>query len=105
MPYNRAMSENASSPQPWLAAAMDTLLGAIVASRAEQGVQAFAHWREQAHHSAGLALSEYLTHEAALLANRSQVDDFIAGVHALNERLDRLESRIEAGLRPLEPHN
>lgn len=82
--------------------ALEPLLGGVAASRTEQGIQAFFGWREQAHRTAGLALAEYLAHEAAMLANRPQVDAFIAGVDALRERLDRLEARLNRLQTPVE---
>lgn len=72
--------------RPWL--------GDMAASRVDQFIQGFSHWRTQAVDAAGRNLAEYAVHEAGVLAEPHAVREFIAGVDRLREDADRLEARL-----------
>lgn len=74
--------------------ALRPFLGDMAASRVDQFIQGFAHWRTQAVDAAGRNLAEYAVHEKALLAEPHAAKEFIAEVDRLREDTDRLEARL-----------
>lgn len=75
--------------------ALRPYLGDMAASRVDQFIQGFAHWRTQAVDAAGRNLAEYAVHEASVLAEPHAAREFIAEVDRLREDTDRLEVRLK----------
>jgi ubiquinone biosynthesis accessory factor UbiJ len=54
----------------------------------------FRQWRERSHESVQRSVGEYLQEESRLLPARIEIENFITGVDAMREALDRLEARM-----------
>jgi len=76
------------------ALALRPVVGDVAAARAAQAVEGFGRWREQARDSFGRSVSEYMTYEAGMLADKESVRLFVADVDGLRDAAARLEARI-----------
>jgi ubiquinone biosynthesis protein UbiJ len=71
------------------------LVGNIAAHRLASGTQALGNWARQNRESATATLTEFLTEEQPVLANRAQVEHFYREVDTLKDDAARLEARLK----------
>lgn len=69
-------------------------LGPVAAARADQALRALAQRRDEAGNALARSLTEYLVHEARLLAEGEAVREFVREVDELREAADRLAARL-----------
>ena len=71
------------------------LLGDMAAHRLATGAHALRHWAKESRTAAAATVTEYLTEEQPLLANRPQAEQFYRDVDALRDDAARLEARLK----------
>ena len=76
--------------------AVSRVVGDIAAQRLVGAVRGGARWGREAAERTAAAAMEYWTEEAPLVASRVKVEDFVRGVDALRDGVERLEKRIAA---------
>jgi ubiquinone biosynthesis accessory factor UbiJ len=74
---------------------LSLLLGDVPAHQLARALRAGAAWGAKAADTAFLNLGEYLAHESADLVSRNEGEQFLRGVDALREGVDRLQARLE----------
>ena len=75
---------------------LSRVVGDIAAHRIVSGARALSRGGRDAAARAVAGAAEYWTEEAPLVASRVKVEDFVRGVDALRDGLDRLEKRLTA---------
>ena len=73
---------------------LSQLVGASTAQVIGSGVRGLFRWGKRSLHSMRLNTEEYLREESGLLANRYQVDQYLADVDQLRKDYDMLEQRV-----------
>ncbi len=68
-------------------------LGDVAAHELARGARAGGRWARRSVEALNVALGEYLQEEAQWVAGAHEVSDFIRGVDALRDRVERLEIR------------
>ena len=76
--------------------ALSRVVGDIAAERVAGVVRGGARWGREAAGRTAAAAMEYWTEEAPLVASRVKVEDFVRGVDALRDDVERLEKRVAA---------
>jgi len=74
---------------------LSLLLGDVPAHRLARALRAGAAWGAKAADTTLTNLGEYLAHESADLVSRNEGEQFLRGVDALREGVDRLQARLE----------
>ncbi len=74
---------------------LSAVLGDVAAHRLAGFVRAGSRWGRQAAETGLANVAEYLGHERADLVPRAEGEQFLRGVDALREDLDRLQARVE----------
>jgi len=74
---------------------LSLLLGDVPAHELARALRAGAAWGAKAVDTTFLNLGEYLAHESADLVSRNEGEQFLRGVDALREGVDRLGARLE----------
>ena len=74
---------------------LSLLTGDVPAHQLARLARASAAWGAQAAGTALANLSEYLAHESADLVSRNEGEQFLRGVDALRESVDRAQARLE----------
>jgi ubiquinone biosynthesis accessory factor UbiJ len=74
---------------------LSLLTGDVPAHQLARLARASAAWGAQAAGTALANLSEYLAHESADLVSRNEGEQFLRGVDALREGVDRAQARLE----------
>ena len=75
---------------------LSKVVGDIAAHRLGRAARGLRDWSRDAALRVGQGAAEYFTEESPLIASRVKVEDFVRGVDALREDVDRLEKRLEA---------
>lgn len=70
-------------------------VGDIAAHRIAGGVRAVRDWSRDTALRMGQGAAEYWTEESQAIASRVKVEDFVGGVSALRDAIERLDKRIE----------
>ena len=70
-------------------------VGDIAAHRIAGGVRAVRDWSRDAALRMAQGAAEYWTEETPAIASRVKVEDFVSGVSALRDAIERLEKRLE----------
>jgi ubiquinone biosynthesis protein UbiJ len=73
---------------------LSRLVGDVAAHRLAQAARGFAAWQVDAAKRLGEALSDYVTEESGLLAQRSDLEALSRGTASLRDALERLEQRV-----------
>ena len=76
--------------------ALSRVVGDIAAHRIAGTLRGGARWGREAAGRTAAAAMEYWTEEAPLVASRVKVEDFVRGVDALRDDIERLGKRIAA---------
>jgi len=76
--------------------ALSKVVGDIAAHRVVGAVRGGARWGREAVERTTAAAMEYWTEEVPLVASRVKVEDFVRGVDALRDDVERLEKRLAA---------
>ena len=76
--------------------ALSRVVGDIAAHRVVGAVRGGARWGREAVERTTAAAMEYWTEEAPLVASRVKVEDFVRGVDALRDDIERLDKRLAA---------
>jgi ubiquinone biosynthesis protein UbiJ len=71
------------------------VVGDVAAHRIASTAQSFVAWQREAAERAGRNVSEYLTEEAAILAQPADVTRFGGEVDELRDAVERLEKRLD----------
>jgi len=74
---------------------LSLLLGDVLAHELARALRTGAAWGAKAADTTCLNLGEYLAHESADLVSRNEGEQFLRGVDALREGVDRLGARLE----------
>lgn len=74
---------------------LSLLLGDVPAHELARALRTGAAWGAQAADTTLRNLGEYLAHESADLVSRNEGEQFLRGVDALREGVDRLQARLE----------
>jgi ubiquinone biosynthesis protein UbiJ len=80
--------------RPDLEEELARLIGDVPARRVSLGAQAALSWARGFARTAGANLAEYLQEESRDLVNRTELEEFLAGVDQLRETQDRVEARL-----------
>jgi ubiquinone biosynthesis protein UbiJ len=75
---------------------LSRVVGDIAAHRIAGAARGFTRWGRDAAFRAAAGAAEYWTEESPLLASRVKVEDFVRGVDALRDDVERLEKRLAA---------
>ena len=89
--FNRLLARVGFDPEELLA----KFVGDSAAHRLHQGLQKVFGWGRRTADTLTLDTAEYLREETRDLARGSDVADWIDGVDALRERVDRFEARLQ----------
>ena len=76
--------------------ALSRLVGDIAAERLVGALRGGARWGRETVERTAAAAMEYWTEEAPLVASRVKVEDFVRGVDALRDDIERLDKRLAA---------
>jgi ubiquinone biosynthesis protein UbiJ len=75
---------------------LSKVVGDIAAHRLANAARGLRDWSRDAAVRTAQGAAEYFTEEDPLIASRVKVEDFVRGVDALREDVDRLEARLAA---------
>jgi ubiquinone biosynthesis protein UbiJ len=81
--------------RPDLEEELSLLIGDVPAHQLGRLARLAAAWSERAAHTTLRNLAEYLGHERGDLVSRNEGEQFLRGVDALRESVDRLQARLE----------
>jgi ubiquinone biosynthesis accessory factor UbiJ len=81
--------------RPDLEEELSLLIGDVPAHQLGRLGRLAAAWGERAAHTTLRNLAEYLSHERGDLVSRNEGEQFLRGVDALRESVDRLQARLE----------
>lgn len=81
--------------KPDLEEELSTLIGDVPAHQVGRFARAAMGWTRRAAETATRNAAEYLAHEKRDLVPRAEGDQFLRGVDALREDVDRLEARLD----------
>lgn len=81
--------------RPDLEEELSLLIGDVPAHQLGRLGRLAAAWSERAAHTTLRNLAEYLGHERGDLVSRNEGEQFLRGVDALRESVDRLQARLE----------
>ena len=91
----RGFRELAQLLRPDLEEELSLLIGDVPAHRLGRLARLAADWSERAADTTLRNLAEYLGHERGDLVSRNEGEQFLRGVDALRESVDRLQARLE----------
>jgi len=74
---------------------LSLLTGDVAAHRLGTLARGGQRWARRAAHTTLANLAEYLAHERRDLVSRNEGEQFLRGVDALRESVDRLQARLE----------
>jgi ubiquinone biosynthesis protein UbiJ len=92
----QSFRELAQHLSPDLEEELAVLVGDLPAHQAGRLARAFSAWSGRSAQTAVRNVAEYLAHESRDLVPRAEGEQFLAGVDALREGVDRAAARIEA---------
>jgi ubiquinone biosynthesis accessory factor UbiJ len=81
--------------RPDLEEELSLLIGDVPAHQLGRLARFAAHWSERAADTTLRNLAEYLGHERGDLVSRNEGEQFLRGVDALRENVDRLQARLD----------
>jgi ubiquinone biosynthesis protein UbiJ len=73
---------------------LSRVLGDVPARQLAQFTRAAFAWADKARRTAGENIAEYLQEESRDLVNKTELEEFLAGVDELREAADRAEARL-----------
>lgn len=74
---------------------LSKVIGDIPAHRAVQAGENIIHWHTDNIYKLAQALSEYLTEEQPMLANKVYINEFVREVNSLRDDVEQLEQRLQ----------
>jgi ubiquinone biosynthesis protein UbiJ len=83
-----------AAARPDLEEELSRIVGDLPARRLSQFALKTAAWARQARRTAGENIAEYLQEESRDLVSRPELDEFLQGVDAARETVDRVEARL-----------
>jgi ubiquinone biosynthesis protein UbiJ len=83
-----------AAARPDLEEELSRIVGDLPARRLSQFALKTAAWARQARRTAGENIAEYLQEESRDLVSRPELDEFLQGVDAAREAVDRVEARL-----------
>ncbi|HEY3654773.1 MAG TPA: hypothetical protein VGL34_07270 [Steroidobacteraceae bacterium] len=83
-----------AAARPDLEEELSHIVGDLPARRLSQFALKTAAWARQARRTAGENIAEYLQEESRDLVSRPELDEFLQGVDAARETVDRVEARL-----------
>jgi ubiquinone biosynthesis protein UbiJ len=83
-----------AAARPDLEEELSRIVGDLPARRLSQFAVKTAAWARQARRTAGENIAEYLQEESRDLVSRPELDEFLQGVDAARETVDRVEARL-----------
>ena len=83
-----------AAARPDLEEELSRIVGDLPARRLSQFALKTAAWARQARRTAGENIAEYLQEESRDLVNKPELEEFLQGVDAARETVDRVEARL-----------